>query len=73
MTDEPEDDELEHELRQLAARLDPVPPELVQAAKIQERSAAQFQKNSIRELASIWSDAVALYGLNSPEEDLQRI
>ena len=32
MNDEPEDDELEHELRRLAARLDPVPPELVQAA-----------------------------------------
>ena len=52
---------------------DGVPPELVEAAKIQERSAAQFQKNSISELASIWSDAVALYGLNSPEDDLARI
>src|SRR6201996_7946102 len=52
---------------------DGVPPELVEAAKIQERSAAQFQKNSISELASIWSDAVALYGLKSPDEDLQRI
>jgi zinc protease len=50
-----------------------VPAELVNAAKVQERSAAQFQKNSISELASIWSDAVALYGLNSPDEDLQRI
>src|SRR5258707_2895917 len=50
-----------------------VPAELVDAAKVQERSAAQFQKNSISELASIWSDAVALYGLTSPDEDLQRI
>jgi zinc protease len=50
-----------------------VPAELVEAAKVQERSAAQFQKNSIGELASIWSDAVALYGLNSPDEDLERI
>ncbi|HUI60757.1 MAG TPA: pitrilysin family protein [Steroidobacteraceae bacterium] len=50
-----------------------VPPELVEAAKLQERSAAQFQKNSISELASIWSDAVALYGLHSPQEDLERI
>ncbi len=50
-----------------------VPPELVEAAKTQERSAAQFQKNSIGELASVWSDAVALYGLSSPDEDLQRI
>jgi zinc protease len=50
-----------------------VPADLVDAAKVQERSAAQFQKNSISELASIWSDAIALYGLNSPDEDLQRI
>lgn len=50
-----------------------VPAELVEAAKVQERSATQFQKNSISELASIWSDAVALYGLSSPDEDLQRI
>jgi zinc protease len=33
---------------------DGVPPELVEAAKIQERSAAQFQKNSNGEIASIW-------------------
>jgi zinc protease len=52
---------------------DGVPPELVEAAKMQERSAAEFQKNSISELASIWSDAVALYGLNSPDDDLVRI
>ncbi len=52
---------------------DGVPAELVEAAKTQERSAAQFQKNSISELASIWSDAVALYGLSSPDQDLQRI
>jgi zinc protease len=50
-----------------------VPPELVEAAKLQERSAAEFQKNSISELASVWSDAVALYGLNSPDDDLVRI
>jgi hypothetical protein len=33
MTDAPDDDELERELRQLAARLDPVPPEVVRAAE----------------------------------------
>ncbi len=62
-------------VRAILARVvkDGVPPELVEAAKVQERSAAQFQKNSISELASIWSDAVALYGLKSPEEDLARI
>lgn len=50
-----------------------VPPALVKAAKMQERRQAEFQKNSIAELASVWSDAVALYGLRSPDEDLQRI
>jgi len=50
-----------------------VPPELVQAAKLQERRQAEFQKNSIEGLASVWADAVALYGLSAPEEDLQRI
>ena len=52
---------------------DGVPPELVQAAKIQERSAAQFQRNSIAELASVWSEALTLYGLQSPDDDLTRI
>jgi zinc protease len=66
---------LESSVRTILAKVatDGVPPELVEAAKVQERSAAQFQKNSIGELASIWSDAVALYGLESPDEDLQRI
>jgi len=50
-----------------------VPAELVAAAKLQERRATEFQKNSIEGLASVWSDAVALYGLSSPDEDLDRI
>ena len=50
-----------------------VPAELVQAAKLQERRQAQFQKNSIPDLASVWSDALALYGLHSPDDDLARI
>ena len=50
-----------------------VPAQLVQGAKLQERRAAQFQKNSIAGLASVWSDAVALYGLNSPDDELARI
>ncbi|MDB6158703.1 MAG: peptidase domain protein [Gammaproteobacteria bacterium] len=66
---------IESEVRSILTKVakEGVPADLVDAAKVQERSAAQFQKNSISELASIWSDAVALYGLNSPEEDLQRI
>jgi len=50
-----------------------VPAELVAAAKLQERREAEFQKNSIAGLASIWSDAVALYGLRTPDDDLRRI
>ncbi len=52
---------------------DGVPADLVQAAKIQEEREAGFERNSIEGLASIWSDAVTLYGLRSPDEDLQRI
>ena len=66
---------LEQEVRAILTRVvrAGVPPELVEAAKLQERSAAQFQRNSIPELAAVWSDALALYGLASPDEDLARI
>ncbi len=66
---------LEREVRAILARVarEGVPAELVEAAKLQERSAAQFQRNNIAELASVWSDALALYGLESPDEDLARI
>jgi len=50
-----------------------VPADLVEAAKLQERRAAEMQRNSIEDLASVWSDAVALYRLKSPDEDLRRI
>ncbi|HEY2446688.1 MAG TPA: pitrilysin family protein [Rhizomicrobium sp.] len=50
-----------------------VAPALVDAAKLQEKREAEFQKNSIADLASVWSDAVALYGLNAPDDDLVRI
>jgi zinc protease len=58
-------------LKQVAT--DGVPAELVEAAKQQERSDTEFEKNSIAGDASVWSEAVALYGLNSPEDDLARI
>jgi zinc protease len=66
---------LETQVRKILADVarDGVPEELVAAAKLQERSEAQFQRNSIPELASIWADALSLYGLNSPDEDLERI
>jgi len=50
-----------------------VPADLVAAAKLQERRGTELQKNSIADLASVWSDAIALYGLHSPDEDLKRI
>jgi zinc protease len=50
-----------------------VSADLVAAAKLQERRSTEFEKNSIEGLASVWSDAVALYGLTSPDEDLERI
>ncbi len=66
---------LETEVRAILTRVarEGVPAELVEAAKLQERRETEFLKNSIAGLASVWSDAVALYGLKSPEEDLARI
>jgi zinc protease len=66
---------LEQEVRAILTRVarDGVPPELVAAAKLQERRQTEFQKNSIAGLASVWADALALYGLESPEADLVRI
>jgi zinc protease len=63
------------EMRAILAKAvkDGVPADLVAAAKLQERRESEFMKNSIAGLASVWSQAVALYGLRSPEEDLARI
>ena len=65
----------ENEMRAILGKVvnDGVPEELVAAAKLQERRAAEFQKNGIEDLAAVWSDAVALYGLRSPDDDLRRI
>jgi zinc protease len=63
------------EIRAILAKAahDGLPPELVKAAIVQEQREAEFQKNAIPDLASVWSDAVALYGLKSPDDDLVRI
>ena len=50
-----------------------VPADLVAAAKLQERRAAEFQKNSIEGFASDWSDALTLYKVSSPDEELAQI
>jgi zinc protease len=66
---------LEADIRAILTRVahEGVPADLVAAAKLQERRETEFLKNSIAGLAAVWSDAVALYGLSSPEEDLTRI
>jgi len=66
---------LERDMRAILEKVkhDGVPPDLVAAAKLQEHRATEFQKNNIEDLASVWSDAVALYGLTSPDEDYRRI
>ena len=65
----------EYELRKILEKVarSGVPAELLAAAKLQERRAMEFQKNSIGELTAEWSDAVAQSGLYSPEVGLQRI
>jgi zinc protease len=45
-----------------------VPPDLVAAAKLGEISQIEFNANSIEGLASEWSQAVAVQGLNSPDD-----
>jgi zinc protease len=47
-----------------------VPEDLVIAAKRSEVAEAEFQRNSIPGLASLWSEALAAEGRNSPDEDL---
>ncbi len=47
--------------------------DLVEAAKRREILDAELQKNSIQGLASAWSDAVAVEGRQSPEDDINAI
>ena len=50
-----------------------IPPELVAAAKQHEIADDEFHKNSISGLASSWSEAVAIEGRNSPNDDIDAI
>jgi zinc protease len=50
-----------------------VPSELVEAAKRSEVASFEFERNSIPGLASLWSQALAAEGRNSPEEDVEAI
>ena len=47
-----------------------VSAELVEAAKRREIISAELQKNSVAGLASAWSQAVAVEGRNSPDDDI---
>jgi zinc protease len=66
---------LEQDMRSILKKIaaNGVPPDLVAAAKLTERRGAEFQKTSIGGLATVWSEAVALYGLDDPDDDLVRI
>lgn len=66
---------VEAEIRAILGKVarEGVPPELVEAAKVAEQRATEFQKNGIEDLASVWADAVALYGLHAPGDDYARI
>lgn len=59
--DEPDDNELEQELRRLAARLDPVPPELVEAA-----AEALSWRDIDTELAELVFDSLLDAGQGAP-------
>ncbi|MGH9406520.1 MAG: M16 family metallopeptidase [Terriglobia bacterium] len=48
-----------------------VPADLVAAAKLHELSSEEMQKNSIFGLAQAWSQAVAIEGRSSPEDDVR--
>jgi zinc protease len=50
-----------------------VPADLVSTAKRHEVADAEFQKNSISDLALLWSDALALEGRHSPDDDIDAI
>jgi zinc protease len=63
------------EMRQIVNRYaaNGVPADLVDAAKKAELAQAEFQRNSIPDLASVWSNALAAEGRTSPEEDIDAI
>ncbi|HQT26495.1 MAG TPA: insulinase family protein, partial [Burkholderiales bacterium] len=49
------------------------PADLVEAAKRHEVASYEFQKNSVSGLASSWSQAVAVEGRQSPDDDVAAI
>ena len=50
-----------------------IPPDLVEASKRHEVADAAFQRNSVQGLAEEWSQALAVEGRSSPDEDIEAI
>lgn len=50
-----------------------LPPDLIDAARKGEIASAEFGRNSIGNLASLWSQALAAEGRQSPDEDVEAI
>jgi zinc protease len=50
-----------------------IPGDLVEAAKRRDVAEAEFRKNSISGLAQEWSQALAVEGRNSPDDDIEAI
>ena len=50
-----------------------IPAELVEATKRHEVAEAQFRRNSIAGLAAEWSQALAVEGRRSPDDDIEAI
>jgi zinc protease len=50
-----------------------VPDDLVTAARRKEVASAEFERNSISDLASRWSNAVAVEGRESPDQDVEAL
>ncbi len=50
-----------------------VPADLVEASKRHEIAGMEFRKNSVEGLANLWSQALAVEGRRSPDEDIAAI
>ncbi len=50
-----------------------LPADLVEASKRKQVASAEFERNSIPGLAAIWSEALAVEGRNSPDENVAAI
>lgn len=50
-----------------------IPADLVEAAKHQEMTDAELEKNSVAGLAAAWSQALAVEGRSSPDDDIEAV